>query len=79
MYPFNNKHYIELNLKEAIQFLEGNCISKEGNEKFKIVTYYGLPLGWSKQVNNILKNHYPKGLRKKLSEEYEYFNSNLKN
>lgn len=56
--------FIDLNKKEALIYLKGLTINKEGNEGYKVVSYNDLALGWIKQVNGILKNHYPKGLRK---------------
>ena len=63
-YGLEQSNYIELNEKEAIDYLKGLTISKAGNSGYKVVTYKGLPLGWVKHVNNTLKNHYPKGLRR---------------
>ncbi len=57
---------IELNEEEAIDYLKGLILHKEGNEGYKVVSYKKLPLGFVKQVQGILKNHYPKGLRKSL-------------
>ena len=62
-----NKNYtIPLDESEALQYLNGQTIYKEGNSGYKIVTYKSLPLGFVKHVNDQLKNHYPKGLRKHL-------------
>ena len=63
-YIVDKSNYIELTFEEACDYYKGLTINKEGNEAYKIVSYQGLPLGWVKQSNNVLKNHLPKGLRK---------------
>lgn len=46
----------------AVAFLRGEVIP--ATEKgWRIVTYLGLPLGWGKASDGVMKNHYPKGLR----------------
>ena len=62
----DKSNFIELTENEAIDYLKGLTISKEGNGGFKVASYNGLALGWVKHVNNTLKNHYPKGLRRKF-------------
>lgn len=62
-HPIRKELLIELNEEEAFQYLRGLTIYKEGNRGYAIASYRGLALGWVKQTNNILKNHYPKGLR----------------
>ena len=58
--------FIDLSEKEALDYLKGLTVSKEGNGGWKVASYKGLALGWVKHVNNTLKNHYPKGLRRKF-------------
>ena len=46
-------------------FLEGNTLECENSLKgWVLVTYKGLPLGWGKASGGVIKNHYPKGLRR---------------
>jgi NOL1/NOP2/sun family putative RNA methylase len=46
-------------------YLNGQTISSEENKKgWILMTYKGYSIGWGKQSGNIIKNHYPKGLRK---------------
>ncbi len=46
-------------------FLEGNTYSCDNDLKgWVLVTYKGLPLGWGKAAGGMIKNHYPKGLRR---------------
>lgn len=61
-----NLKTIELNREESINYLKGLTINKDGNESYQVVSYKKLPLGFVKQVHGVLKNHYPKGLYKKL-------------
>ena len=32
---------------------------------FNLMTCQGVPLGWGKQAGGLMKNHYPKGLRRR--------------
>lgn len=54
---------LPLTKEEALLYLKGLSFPKEGNRGYVIVSYHGLPLGFAKQTGNIIKNHYPKGLR----------------
>ena len=62
----NKTLFIELSKEEAEDYLKGLTINKEGKSGWRIASYKGLALGWVKHVNNTLKNHYPKGLRRKF-------------
>lgn len=48
---------------EIISYLRGETIYYPGNKHYTLITVDGFPLGWVKQVNDVLKNYYPKGLR----------------
>lgn len=51
--------------KETAAFLHGESIPCEVSlSGWALVTVDGYPLGWGKASRGILKNHYPKGLRK---------------
>lgn len=54
---------VSLDEKEAVSYLLGNTISRETENGWTLVTYAGYSLGFGKAVNNVIKNHYPKGLR----------------
>ncbi len=58
--------YVE-NLKiddtKALEYLKGNTLNTNQSRGWVLVTIEGIPLGWGKESNGILKNHYPKGLR----------------
>ena len=45
------------------QYLRGGTISGEGEKGWNLLCVDGMPIGWGKYSNGILKNHYPKGLR----------------
>lgn len=68
--PKEAKNCIELCDKEAIMFLRGESIPKQSNDipsgTYVLVTYNDMSLGWGKYVNSVVKNHYPKGLRRNL-------------
>ncbi len=49
---------------EAWTYLRGETLPVVGLRGWHIVTYRGLPLGWGKASDGVMKNHYPKGLRK---------------
>ena len=50
---------------EAKQYLSGMTLSCDRDMKgWCLVCIDDLPLGWGKASNGIVKNHYPKGLRK---------------
>lgn len=62
-------HSVTLHLSESeiYQYLEGNTFSWEGEKGWYLITIEGYSIGWGKLVNNMMKNHYPKGLRKKIN------------
>lgn len=55
----------EISEKEAFQYLGGETLSGTGNHGFTVVSFEGFPLGFAKCVDGTLKNHLPKGLRKR--------------
>lgn len=60
----NYKYSCDLNDEEYEKFIKGLEIKKELNDNYYLVTYKGLSLGFGKISNGILKNKYPKGLRR---------------
>lgn len=57
----------ELSGEQALRYLRGETIPLEPAQPLKgwvLVTYRGVSLGWGKAAGSILKNHYPKGLRR---------------
>ncbi|MET3287753.1 UNVERIFIED_CONTAM: NOL1/NOP2/fmu family ribosome biogenesis protein [Brevibacillus sp. OAP136] len=47
----------------VLRYLKGESLTHSGQNGWTIVTVDGFALGWGKQVDEQLKNHYPKGLR----------------
>ena len=52
--------------EEALAFIAGEALPREGEAGWTLATWEGLPLGWGKQAGGMLKNHVPKGLRARL-------------
>ncbi|WP_195940518.1 RsmF rRNA methyltransferase first C-terminal domain-containing protein [Romboutsia sp. 1001713B170131_170501_G6] len=49
--------------EEVLNYLRGNTINTGQSRGWVLVTVENIPLGWGKESNGVLKNHYPKGLR----------------
>ena len=49
---------------EAISYLKGGTFPAEGEKGWYLITVDGYSIGWGKLAGGIMKNHYPKGLRK---------------
>lgn len=49
---------------DARKYIKGETLRCENGKGWTLVTVNGYSLGWGKTSNSILKNHYPKGLRK---------------
>lgn len=45
-------------------YLRGEVLENEVCRGWVLVLFEGHPLGWGKAVGNVVKNHYPRGLRK---------------
>ncbi len=54
----------EIDLETAKQYLNGQTFSADGEKGWHLITVDGYSLGWGKLAGGIMKNHYPKGLRK---------------
>ena len=61
-----NKCVLDLNLVEIKKYLNGETFIFDNNNGWCVVFADKYPLGWGKNANGIVKNHYPKGLRKSL-------------
>ena len=55
----------ELGPEEAASWCVGNELTSAGEKGWVWVTCAGLPLGWGKRSGDALKNHLPKGLRRR--------------
>ena len=49
--------------QEIRAYLNGQTLSYEGEKGWYLITTDGYSAGWGKLTGNVLKNHYPKGLR----------------
>jgi NOL1/NOP2/fmu family ribosome biogenesis protein len=54
---------VHLTEEEARLYLNGQVIPADG-KGWVLACYAGLPLGWGKVSEGMMKNHYPKGLRR---------------
>ena len=56
---------VEISEEEAIRYLQGETVQMHEEHKgYVLPTFDGLPLGWGKVTGLVMKNHYPKGLRR---------------
>ena len=61
--PFNNT--FELDDQQILSYLHGDVIPCSDDPKgFIVFSYQGYQIGFGKASNGMIKNHYPKGLRK---------------
>ena len=49
---------------EPQAFINGQTLNYEGEKGWYLITVDGYSLGWGKLAGQVMKNHYPKGLRK---------------
>ena len=49
---------------EIKQYLSGQTFHADGPKGWYLITVEGYSIGWGKLTGNVMKNHYPKGLRK---------------
>lgn len=61
----NIKRSMELGSEEnARAYLGGMTLNHDGEKGWYLMTYQGYSIGWGKLAGQVMKNHYPKGLRK---------------
>lgn len=58
------KESIELSAEDAVKYMQGYTFPAENRKGWCLATVEGYSLGFGKAAGGILKNHYPKGLRK---------------
>nr|MBQ8253555.1 RsmB/NOP family class I SAM-dependent RNA methyltransferase [Lachnospiraceae bacterium] len=56
----------EADYRTACEYIGGQTFSREGEKGWYLICLDGYSLGWGKSAGGIMKNHYPKGLRKLL-------------
>ena len=54
---------LKVNDEQILQYLRGNTINTGNSRGWVLVCVEGIPIGWGKESNGVLKNHYPNGLR----------------
>ena len=59
-----NTWELKADSQEIRKFLSGETFSAEGEKGWYLITVEGYAIGWGKLAGGIMKNHYPKGLRK---------------
>ena len=57
---------VNLSIEQAQRYLAGETLAVSGPSGWTLVTVDGWPLGWGRRSGDIVKNHYPKGLRRPL-------------
>ena len=55
----------DLTAREAIDFMAGEEIHASSGKGWTLMTYKNMPIGWGKASGDVIKNHLPKGLRKR--------------
>ena len=50
--------------REIHAWLSGESLESEGEKGWTLVLADAFPIGWGKRTGGVLKNHYPKGLRR---------------
>jgi len=55
---------IQADAPEAKAYLNGMTLNHDGEKGWYLITVDGYSLGWGKLSGQVMKNHYPKGLRK---------------
>lgn len=64
MKPSDCRNNISLSLDETVRYQKGETIQKSGNKGWNLLNVEGHSVGFGKVTGDIVKNHYPKGLRK---------------
>lgn len=60
------KNVARINNDVIYKYLNGETFNYEGENGWYLISYNGMSAGFGKLANGIMKNHYPKGLRKNL-------------
>lgn len=54
---------VSLSYDETLMYLRGETINRESKKGWCLLNYGGYSVGFGKSSSNVIKNHYPKGLR----------------
>ena len=57
---------LRLTLKEAAGYMAGETFASQGEKGWYLILSEDYSAGWGKLAGGIMKNHYPKGLRKQI-------------
>ncbi len=60
------KNFAEIDYDTAVKFINGETFRFDGEKGWYLITFNGYSLGWGKLSAGVMKNHYPKGLRRKV-------------
>ncbi len=64
--PENACLTVELTDEQAAAYLSGEALPTDAPSGWTLAAWHGLPLGWGKVTGGTLKNHLPKGLRRRI-------------
>ncbi|MCR5507347.1 MAG: RsmF rRNA methyltransferase first C-terminal domain-containing protein [Lachnospiraceae bacterium] len=64
--PDDTVNSLSLSYDEAKAYLSGLTIPCRGANGWYLICYDGISMGWGKLSGNIMKNHYPRALRRNL-------------
>lgn len=62
--PEECRRVVCLSVEESARYIHGETLSGSVDNGWTLVTVNGFSIGWGKTVNGVLKNHYPKGIRR---------------
>lgn len=62
--PQEASYCCNLDVQEAEEYLKGGVFEKPGEKGWQLMLVDEYSIGWGKQAGGMVKNHYPKGLRK---------------
>ncbi len=71
------RHVCHLKAEDSVTaaYLNGQTFNYEGDKGWYLIVVDGYSLGWGKLAGGIMKNHYPKGLRKNTYERIGEINA----
>ncbi|WP_022749746.1 RsmF rRNA methyltransferase first C-terminal domain-containing protein [Lachnobacterium bovis] len=60
------KKSVDISYDQAKKFIAGETFPCDKEKGWYLITVNGYSLGWGKMAGKVMKNHYPKGLRKNI-------------
>ena len=60
---------MDLSDEQALRYLAGEALPYEGEKGWTLITWKHMPLGWGKASGGQMKNHLPKGLRRRVAAD----------